>query len=108
MIEYSVIADLLHTFRTMSDGVKILAIYMPCVFGLSAMALYLHHLRHKSRPRDVQDEGQTLQGTILPPDEERPWLKKTWTRPEDHPTLEKLRRLNDYVAREVLHDKDKR
>ncbi|WP_288425713.1 hypothetical protein [uncultured Agrobacterium sp.] len=43
MIEYSVIADLLHTFRTMSDGVKILAIYMPCVFGLSAMALYLHH-----------------------------------------------------------------
>ncbi|QCI98262.1 hypothetical protein [Agrobacterium larrymoorei] len=108
MDEYSVIADLLHTFRTMSDGVKILAIYMPCIFGLGAMALYLYHLRHKSRPRDVQDEGQTLQGTILPPPEERPWLKKTLTVPAEHPTLEKLRRLNDYVAREVLHDKDKR
>ncbi len=107
MDEYSVIADLLHTFRTMLDGVKILAIYMPCIFGLGAMALYLHHVRHNNDQRDGQDEIKTLHGTILPPDE-RSWLRKTWTRPEDHPTLETLRWLDDYMAQEVRHDKGER
>ena len=107
MDDYSVFADLLATFRTMSDGVKVLLIYMPCVFGLGAMALYLYHQRHKNKEIERQADAQALIGTVSPADD-RLWLEKTWTQPEHHPTLDILRRMDDILAQEVRYDKTKR
>ncbi|XUY26216.1 hypothetical protein RMR21_011540 [Agrobacterium sp. rho-8.1] len=64
METYSFWADLLQTFRMMSDGVKVLLIYMPCVFALGFAALYLYHLRKLNPP--VWKDPQPY--TLLPPD----------------------------------------
>ncbi|XUY27450.1 hypothetical protein RMR21_003555 [Agrobacterium sp. rho-8.1] len=92
METYSVWADLLHTFRMMSDEVKVLLIYMPCVFALGFAALYLYHLRRLNPP--VRKEPQPY--TLLPPDRH---FGQTL------PSLERLRRLDDDMAeRKVERD----
>lgn len=88
MENYSVWADLLHTFRMMSDGVKVLLIYMPCIFALGFTALYMHHLR---RSRDKTEEPATTTYTVLPPQNPR------W-KDDVHPSIQTLRNLNSYVA----------
>ncbi|NTF31177.1 hypothetical protein [Rhizobium skierniewicense] len=94
MESYSFFADLLHTFRMMSDQVKVLAIYMPCVFALGFAALYLHHLRKTNPPLWKEPQPYTL----LPPD--------TVTRHEQGlPSLERLRRLDDRMA-EMKFERD--
>lgn len=87
MENYSVWADLLHTFRMMSDGVKVLLIYMPCIFALGFTALYMHHLR---RCREKTEEPTTTY-TVLPPHPSR-WKDGV------HPSIQTLRNLNSYVA----------
>ncbi|NTF32791.1 hypothetical protein [Rhizobium skierniewicense] len=87
MESYSFWADLLHTFRMMSDQVKILLIYMPCVFALGFAALYLYHLRKLNPP--VWKEPQPY--TLLPPD-------RTPPNERVQPSLERLRRLDDRMA----------
>ncbi|WP_320194780.1 hypothetical protein RMR10_010530 [Agrobacterium rosae] len=84
METYSFWADLLHTFRMMSDAVKVLLIYMPGAFILGFAALYLHHLRRHAPPARQQPY------TILPP--EKPLRYEPI-----HPSIETLRRLDDYM-----------
>ncbi|WP_320199184.1 hypothetical protein RMR16_002640 [Agrobacterium sp. rho-13.3] len=86
MENYSVWADLLHTFRMMSDSVKVLLIYMPGVFALSFAALYLYHLRQHVRP--ARQEPQPY--TILPPEKPAP-------REHLHPRVETMRNLDSSI-----------
>lgn len=86
MENYSVWADLLHTFRMMSDGVKVLLIYMPCVFALGFTALYLHHLRQHSR-------SAPQPYTLLPPEKPLPQDRMI-------SSMETLRELNACIIAE--------
>jgi hypothetical protein len=87
MENYSIWADLLHTFRMMSDGVKISLIYMPCVFALGFAGLYMHHLRRANKA-DAPDSKPYM---ILPPD------KPLRREPEDA-RARALRKLDAYIA----------
>lgn len=89
MENYSFWADLLHTFRVMSDEVKILLIYMPCVFALGFTALYMHHLRRLMKIESRQPKPYT----ILPPE-------KTLRNQRLHPSIETLRSLDEFVTRD--------
>ncbi len=64
MENYSFAADLLQTFRVMSDSVKVALIYMPGVFGALIYMIHLHHLRCRRTPA-APPEAQFY--TILPP-----------------------------------------
>ena len=87
MENYSFWADLLHTFRMMSDAVKVLLIYMPCIFSLGLAALYMHHRRQRIRA----ERKLPMPYTILPPDRN---LRQDIV----HPSLETLRKLDEYIA----------
>lgn len=63
MEQYSFLADLLQTFRMMSDSVKVLLIYMPGILFISTYAIYLHHLRHV-----LARQSEMRPYTILPPE----------------------------------------
>ncbi|WP_288425909.1 hypothetical protein [uncultured Agrobacterium sp.] len=64
MENYSFPADLLQTFRVMSDSVKVALIYMPGVFVALIYMIHLHHLRRRRTPA-APPEPQAY--TILPP-----------------------------------------
>ncbi|WHA41716.1 hypothetical protein [Agrobacterium larrymoorei] len=63
MDNYSVLADLLQTFRVMSDSVKVALIYMPGIVVAILYMIYLHHTRH----RNPAPPPETQPYTILPP-----------------------------------------
>lgn len=89
MENYSVWADLLETFRMMSDSVKVLLIYMPCIFMLGFIALYLKHIRM------IRKEQQPY--AIISPEEP--------SRPERfHPSVETLRVVDEFAIAKRRYD----
>ena len=51
MSEYSFLSDLLHTFQSLNDGIKLVILLIPPCFVLCAFGLFL---RHRARIRAIE------------------------------------------------------
>ena len=86
MSEYSFLSDLLHTFQSLNDGIKLVILLIPPSFVLCAFGLILRHrakiraieIGYLERGRlpvnDVIDRVDYLQNTLIDFDEEQETL----------------------------------